>query len=151
MTTLPSASLSSSRQRFSLERWLVQPAAVALTLALPILSGASLAQVGSPAAQTRPNLSETQRQDLFLKRRSLEQRSHAGRIAILQEADRCISAAQTREAFKACEQKEQQARQQLRGQLRAEADQVRAQFGLPPRPERGRNPKPGHAPGQQGA
>ncbi len=150
MTILPSASPSTSRLRFSLQRSLVQPAAVALTLALPILSGASLAQVGSPAAQTRPNLSETQRQELFQKRRSLEQRSHAGRISILQEADRCITAAQTREAFKACEQKEQQARQQLRGQLRAEAAQVRAQFGLPPRPERGWNQKPGAAPGQQG-
>ncbi|MGB7563119.1 MAG: hypothetical protein WBM08_00040 [Prochlorococcaceae cyanobacterium] len=146
MTTLP----LSSQQRFSLQRWLAQPAAVALTLAIPFHSGATLAQVGSPAAQTKPNLSETQRQELSQKRRSLEQRSHAGRIAILQEADRCITAAQTREAIKACEQKEQQARQQLRGQLRAEAAQVRAQFGLPPRPERGRNQKPGVAPGQQG-
>ena len=146
MTTL----LPSSQQRFSPQRWLVRPAAVLLILALPIHSGASLAQGGSPATQTRPNLSETQRQELFQKRKSLEQRSHAGRIAILQEADRCITAAQTREAFKACEQKEQQARQQLRGQLRAEAAQVRAQFGLPPRPERSWNQKPGVAPGQQG-
>jgi hypothetical protein len=146
MTTIP----PSSQQRFSLQRWLVQPAAVALTLALPIHGGASLALAGSPAAQTRPNLSETQRQELFLKRRSLEKRSLAGRIAILQQADLCITAAQTRKAFEACKQKEKQARQQLRGQLRAEAAQVRAQFGLPPRPERGWNQKPGVAPGQQG-
>jgi hypothetical protein len=104
--------------------------------------GAALAQPTVPQ-QTSPRLSETQRQELFQRRRAIEQKSHAGRIAILQDADRCISAAQNREAFRACEQKEQQARRQLRSQLRAEAEQIRAQFGLPQRPEGGRKQRQG--------
>ncbi|MCP9850005.1 hypothetical protein [Cyanobium sp. Morenito 9A2] len=139
-----------SRQPLDLRRWLVQPAFVALSLALPIHGGVSLAQTGPAVGQGRLSLSPAQRQELFLKRRALEQKSHAGRIAILQQADRCISAAQTMEVFKDCEQKENQARQQLRGQLRAEAAQVRAQYGLPPRPERGRSPRQGLGTGQQG-
>jgi hypothetical protein len=56
------------------------------------------------------------RQRLFEKRKALEEQSHAGRIAILQEADNCIKGASTPQGYKECEQKENAARQKLKEQ-----------------------------------
>jgi hypothetical protein len=89
---------------------------------------AGLAQA-VPPLQAR--LSDSQRQQLFEARRTLEKRSHAGRIAILQEADRCITAATSPQSYRLCEQQEQQARQALRASLKAERQAMRRQFGLP--------------------
>jgi len=81
-------------------------------------------------------LSQSQRQQLFESRRALEKKSHAGRIAILQEADRCITAATDAQGYRQCEQKEQQARQELRTNLRTELQAMRSQFGLPAKPHK---------------
>lgn len=82
-------------------------------------------------------LSQSQRQQLFESRRALEKKSHAGRIAILQEADRCITAATDAQGYRQCEQRERQARQELRTSLKAERQALVSQLGLPqkgPRP-----------------
>ena len=73
----------------------------------------------------RPQLSKEQQLRLFELRRSMEQKSHQGRIAILQSAERCVSNANTPASFKACEAQERQARMDLREQLRSEARQLR--------------------------
>jgi hypothetical protein len=47
----------------------------------------------------------------------IESYSHQERIRILQEADTCIHNAKTREEYKACEEKERQAREQLKQKI----------------------------------
>lgn len=83
----------------------------------------------------RPTFTKEQLQNLFKLRSTIEQKSHAGRIAILQEAERCVTAAQTPPALKACEQGEREAHQKLRNQLRTEAEQLGSQYGLPKPPQ----------------
>jgi hypothetical protein len=62
------------------------------------------------------------RQRLFEKRKALEEQSHAGRIAILQEADNCIKGASTPQGYKECEQKENAARQKLKEQQKPQLE-----------------------------
>ena len=50
----------------------------------------------------------------FSALRELESESHQARIQILQQADACIRAASTPEAYRQCEQKERSARLELR-------------------------------------
>lgn len=50
--------------------------------------------------------------------KAIESHSHQSRIRILEEADRCIQAANTTQAYRACERKEREARDQLREELR---------------------------------
>jgi len=110
---------------------------------LPLLNGGVNAVQAQPTdlpkqerpAFERPTFTKEQLQNLFKLRASIEQKSHAGRIAILQEAQRCVAAAQTPTALKACEQAEREAHQKLRQQLRTEAEQLRSQYGLPKPPQ----------------
>jgi len=112
-----------------------------MTFLSPALSAAlMLAAMTTPAlaqSQQLPaawnSLGAQQRQEIFRARVDLERRSHAGRIAILQEADRCVAAATTREAFRTCEQREKEARERFRSQMQAEIQALRSRFGLPPR------------------
>lgn len=66
-------------------------------------------------------------QQMFEQLKSIESRSHLGRIQILQEAEACIQAATTPEAYRTCEQKEAQARQQLKEELRPLHESLREQ------------------------
>ena len=103
------------------------PALLLAALTTPVLAQSQIppSQGGSVQAAQR---------EAFLRARvDLERRSHAGRIAILQEADRCIAAAATMAAYRACERQEKEARQQFRSQMQAEIQAFRARFGLPPR------------------
>jgi|GEM_PF-1827695 len=52
------------------------------------------------------------------KLKAIESDSHRSRIRILEEADRCIEAADTAQAYRDCERKEKQAREHLREELR---------------------------------
>lgn len=87
------------------------------------LAGFALAndppQAESQQAAMRPMLD---------KMRSLESHSHHGRIKILQEAEGCIQAAQTPQAYRACEQKEQAARESLRENIRPQQQALRDEF-----------------------
>ncbi len=57
------------------------------------------------------------RQEELQAKVSRESFSHQRRIEILKRADACIKAAQSHEQYRACEQQEQQAREQLRQEL----------------------------------
>jgi hypothetical protein len=119
-----------------------------LTLSAMLLAGLCCSGMAAARAQEEPGwertvaplespqLSKEQRLRLFELRRSMEQKSHQGRITILQSAERCVSSASTPENFKACEAQERQARMGLREQLRSEAQQLRQQYGLPEMPKR---------------
>jgi GTPase involved in cell partitioning and DNA repair len=63
------------------------------------------------------------------KRKAVESESHQGRIEILKQADECIKAAKTNEEYKECEQKERQAREQLRDKIKAEKQAIRQSVG----------------------
>lgn len=81
-----------------------------------ILIGAMLVVSQAFAQDTSVKPLEQERQQLFEKRKALEEQSHAVRIGILQEADNCIKAASTPQGYKECEQKENAARQKLKEQ-----------------------------------
>ncbi|NBQ21475.1 MAG: hypothetical protein EBU30_07435, partial [Synechococcaceae bacterium WB6_3B_236] len=91
---------------------------------LPLLNGGVSAVQAQPTDQPKqergpfepPTFTKEQLQNLFKLRASIEQKSHAGRIAILQEAQRCGAAAETATALRACAQGERQAHQKLRQQ-----------------------------------
>jgi hypothetical protein len=65
-----------------------------------------------------------ERQQLFEKRKALEEQSHTGRIAILQGADNCIKGASTPQSYKECEQKENAARQKLKEQQKPQLKEL---------------------------
>lgn len=56
------------------------------------------------------------RQALLARHKARESLSHRERIRILQEAEVCIQASQTLDAYRACEERERAARQALREQ-----------------------------------
>ncbi|MBD3807074.1 hypothetical protein [Sulfuricurvum sp.] len=64
-------------------------------------------------------------EQLFEKRKKIEEQSHNERIRILQEADSCIKSAKTPQEYKACEQKEQQSRQQLKEKLHPQLEALK--------------------------
>ena len=66
------------------------------------------------------------RAELFAEHKAIESYSHRERIRILQEADACIHAAADRIQYRACEDREGQAREQLKSVVRARHDALRA-------------------------
>ena len=66
-----------------------------------------------------------QGQALFYDLRDLESLSHRERIRILEQAEDCIQQVQDRQAFRRCERIEQEARRQLRTELREERQRLR--------------------------
>jgi flagellar biosynthesis GTPase FlhF len=59
---------------------------------------------------------QQEHQQLFEKRKALEEQSHNERIRILHEADNCVKGAKTPDEYRACEKKENESRQQLKEQ-----------------------------------
>jgi hypothetical protein len=80
-------------------------------LSLILLGLSGLASANEVPASPAP-------QQMLDKRKAIESDSHRSRIRILQEAEGCIQAAKTPQDYRACEQKERQAREQLREELR---------------------------------
>jgi len=98
---------------------------------LLLLLGAAWATTLSLAAEPKELTSENWRQHRQAKFEALRQEelqakvsresfSHQRRIEILKRADACIKAAQSHEQYRACEQEEQRAREQLRQDLFAQ-------------------------------
>ena len=96
------------------------------------LTLASAPVVAYEGGSSRPKLSSDQKQELFAARRAWELKSHDRRIAILQEAQRCIKAAVDRSAYKACEKAEGEARRTLRKEARETLNATRIKLGLEP-------------------
>lgn len=64
------------------------------------------------------------RDEHFGELRDLESESHQARIRILQQADACIKAAATPEAYRQCERQEQDARQSLRESMKSRREDL---------------------------
>lgn len=85
--------------------------------------------VGSAIAADAPQGDKADmRQQMFDKMRSLESRSHQGRIQILKEAEGCIQGTKSPKAYRECERQEQAAREFLRGRLQPQQQALRDQF-----------------------
>ena len=90
---------------------------------------------------SRPKLSSEQKQELFAAKKAWEIKSHDRRIAILNEAQRCIKAAADLSAYKACEKSEGEARRVLRKEARQTLNATRIKLGLEPMSDPGRHMK----------
>ncbi len=66
------------------------------------------------------------RAEMFAEFKAIESFSHKERMRILQEADACIQAAMDRDKYRTCEQRENQARDQVKEQVKARHDALRA-------------------------
>ena len=98
-----------------------------LSLILIALSGLAIAN-GAASAEGQPQA----RQPMLDKLKAIESHSHHSRIRILREAEACIQAAKTPQAYRSCEQKEAQAREQLREELRPRHQALREEAQHPP-------------------
>lgn len=87
-----------------------------------ILIGAMLVVSQAVAQDMSAKPLQHERQQLFEKRKALEEQSHVGRMGILQEADNCIKAASTPQGYKECEQKENAARLKLKEQQKPQLE-----------------------------
>ncbi|MCF8133031.1 MAG: hypothetical protein VKM68_06230 [Cyanobacteriota bacterium] len=89
-----------------------------------------------PGRPDRPQLSREQQLKMISVQRTLLQRHHDGRLAILDNDERCLKAAADDRAAQACQQQEREALKRLRDDMRAQARTLRQQFNLPEPPER---------------
>jgi len=78
-----------------------------------------------------PRLTEAQRQKVFPETRTLAAQDHRGRIAILQQGERCISAATNGDGLRTCMRQERDALQNQRQQHRDALRQVFVRNGIP--------------------
>ena len=106
-----------------------------------VLTLASAPVVAYEGGGSRPKLSSEQKQELFTARRAWEIKSHDRRIAILQEAQRCIKAAQDYSAYNVCEKAEGEARRALRKETRETLNATRMKLGLEPKNDSERHMK----------
>ena len=119
----------------------------ALLIPCVALTAAALQQVGG-FAQAAPgrrlsdsNLTDSQKQQLFLARRNWALKSYDQRLALLRSAQSCLERAQTPEAGKACRQQQRQARRRLMEQGRQVINAERRRLGITPLPGfRGQGP-----------
>ena len=100
--------------------------ALAAALAAPVITMAS-----SPAAER--HLSPEQSQALFQARKTWAKDSYQRRQELLQSQQRCIDAAASADALKACRREMKKARKTLKQDYRAQMNKVRNQLGLPAR------------------
>lgn len=80
-----------------------------------------------PAPAVGQDINAAQRAQFLNQIKTLESDSHQARIQILQQADACIQAAGTPQAYRACEQQEQAARQAYRDAHQSERQAIRDQ------------------------
>lgn len=94
----------------------MQYRAFMLALLLPL---AASAQQGNRQAQQQAHLDQL---------KAIESASHQERIRILQQADSCIRAATSMDAYRSCEEAEHKAREASKEQDRSKKEALRAQF-----------------------
>ena len=119
------------------------PALLGLSLALPNLPQAALAQ---QTTNPRASLTPEQKAQIFPQQKELWLKHARARIASMQANERCVQASTTFEAFQGCQRQERQANLQMRLNSWAELRALYARYGvqLPEtRPERGTWRKPG--------
>lgn len=103
-----------------------------------LLAGAPGVQAQGPWSDRpdRPQLTREQQLKMISVQRTLLQRHQEGRLAILDNDERCLKAAADDRAAQACRQQEREALKRLRDDMRAQARALRQQFNLPEPPER---------------
>ena len=84
----------------------------------------------------RPQLTREQQLKMITVQRTLLQRHHEGRLAILDNDERCLRASADDRAAQACHQQEREALKRLKDEMRTQARALRQQFNLPEPPER---------------
>lgn len=94
---------------------LLQPLRIAVLAAVLGSTGVALAQSG-PSEAGRPT--PAQMQKIFPEQKRLAISDHQARIAILQSGERCLSAAGSSEALRACMKQQREASQRQREQHR---------------------------------
>ena len=82
-----------------------------------------------------PQLTQSQRQQLFQARRYWRLRSYDQRLALLKSGQSCLERAQNPEAGKTCMQQQKQARRRLMEQGRQVVNAERRRLGLTPLPD----------------
>ena len=100
--------------------------ALAALLAAPVITTAPLAAAGG-------DLSPEQSQVLFQARKTWAKDNYQRRLELLQSQQRCIDAAASADALKACRREMKKARKSLKKDYRAYMNKVRNQLGLPAR------------------
>jgi len=78
-----------------------------------------------------PRLTEAQKQKMFPETRALAAQDHRARIAILQQGERCITAAPNGDGLRSCMRQERDALQNQRQQHRDALRQVFVRNGIP--------------------
>jgi hypothetical protein len=120
---------------FPLQRPLIAAALVlGLGSAVQAQPSAAPVQQLSPGQQRTgegPRLTEAQRQKLFPETRTLAVQDHRARIAILQQGERCISAATNGDGLRSCMRQERDTLQNQRQQHRDALRQVFVRNGIP--------------------
>ena len=104
---------------------------VALTAAALQQSG-GLAEAAPGRRMPEPQLTQSQKQQLFQARRRWGLSSYDQRLALLKSGQSCLQRAQTPEAGKTCMKQQQQARQRLMEQGRQVVNAERRRLGLKP-------------------
>ncbi len=107
---------------------LLHPLRIAVLAAVLGSSGIALAQSGPPEAG-RPT--PAQMQKIFPEQKRLAIRDHQARIAILQSGERCLSAAGSSDALRACMKAQRDATQLQREQHRAAMKALLERNGIP--------------------
>ncbi|MCP9884724.1 hypothetical protein KBY97_06240 [Synechococcus sp. ATX 2A4] len=129
-----------------LQRLLLPPVAATLAVIVHLAAGQALAVPGAgpgagggagPGAgrkawlESVEKLTPSQKQELFSFRRSQSLKTHAEQISILQNGERCITAATDMEALQACRQKAMESRRALMSKNRDQARAINQKLGLP--------------------
>ena len=104
---------------------------VALTAAALQQSG-GLAEAAPGRRMPEPQLTQSQRQQLFQARRNWRLRSYDQRLALLKSGQSCLERAQTAQAGQDCMKQEKQARRSLIKQGREVVNGERRRLGLTP-------------------
>ncbi|MEA5442571.1 hypothetical protein [Cyanobium gracile] len=107
---------------------LLQPLRIAVLAAVLGSTGVAMAQSG-PSEAGRPT--PAQMQKIFPEQKRLAISDHQARIAILQTGERCLSAAASSEALRACMKQQRETSQRQRQQHRAAMQALFQRNGIP--------------------
>ena len=107
---------------------------VALTAAALQHSG-GIAEAAPGRRMPEPQLTQSQKQQLFQARRRWGLSSYDQRLALIKSGQSCLQRAQTPEAGKTCMKQQKQARRRLMKQGREVMNAERRRLGLTPLPD----------------
>jgi hypothetical protein len=116
-------------------------AALAFALALSVTAAAAAPPVADPPVRGRPSPAQWQKIFPVLRQQVLQ--DHRSRVTILQRGERCVTAATTLEALRACQREERSALWQQHQKHRGAVRALLERNGIPMPEERERRGGPG--------